>query len=405
MRGRSATAVLAGTAILLTSKGFVDYSVSGLENPATHLAVAAYVWVYWRGRDPFWLTFIASLAAVNRMDSILLFVPSLLWVYFQVGWRVWKNVLLGSIPFLAWEAFALFYFGFPFPNTAYAKLNTGNPPLGMAIQGIHYLQATIAWDTVTALAIAAGVAVGFLRGDWPLALGALLSVTYVVRIGGDYMLSRFLTPVFVLCCAILIQHAPRRKVEAWALAAAALLFGMLIPSPTLLTGPNFGVNTGPAPEFFGIGDERMSWYAASGLLRWKPDSKWPNHSWREDGLKIRASGSKFADLMPVGMIPYFAGPDVYVYDRGALGDAFTAHIPFHVAPTRPGHYWRVPPPGYLETLKTGVNSIQDKNLAEYYDHLRHIIRGGLWDPSRWREILEMNLGMYNNLLLQSSIDK
>ena len=57
-----------------------------------------------------------------------------------------------------------------------------------------------------------------------------------------------------------------------------------------------------------------------------------------------------------------------------------------------------PPPGYTETLKTGVNQIQDKNLAEYYDHLRKIIRGDLWDPSRLREIALINLGYYNRLL-------
>ena len=29
---------------------------------------------------------------------------------------------------LAWEMFSIFYYGFPFPNTAYAKLNTASVP-------------------------------------------------------------------------------------------------------------------------------------------------------------------------------------------------------------------------------------------------------------------------------------
>ena len=31
------------------------------------------------------------------------------------------------LPLLAWELFSLLFYGFPFPNTYYAKLNTGIP--------------------------------------------------------------------------------------------------------------------------------------------------------------------------------------------------------------------------------------------------------------------------------------
>jgi len=396
---RTATAILLGTTLLLTSKGFMDFSVSGLENPATHLAVAAYAWVYWRKRDPFWLALIASLAMVNRMDSILLFAPSLVWLYCREGSRVLKPMLLGATPFLAWEAFAVFYYGFPFPNTAYAKLNTGIPASAAAQQGIHYLQNAVSWDTVTALAIVAGIAAGLISADWPLALGAVLSVGYVVSVGGDYMVSRFLTPAFVLCCAILIQHAPQKRAYAFATSGAVLVLGMLIPSPTLLTTRDFGANQlGELHEYLGVGDERIFWYHSTGLLRWRSDINWPDSPWLEQSLKYRSSGIRFLQLKPVGMIPYFAGPNVYVYDEGALGDALTARLKMAPGPWRVGHYWREPPPGYAETLKTGVNQIQDPNLAEYYNHLRKIIRGDLWDPSRLKEIALMNLGYYNRLL-------
>ena len=35
--------------------------------------------------------------------------------------------LIAFLPFVAWEGFSLLYYGVPFPNTAYAKLNTGTP--------------------------------------------------------------------------------------------------------------------------------------------------------------------------------------------------------------------------------------------------------------------------------------
>jgi len=76
-------------------------------------------------------------------------------------------------------------------------------------------------------------------------------------------------------------------------------------------------------------------------------------------------------------------------------DGAIAMVP---GPWRPGHYFREPPPGYLDTLVTGKNQIKDKKLAEYYDHLRLIIRGDLWDPARLKDIVAMNLGAYDHLL-------
>ena len=115
-------------------------------------------------------------------------------------------------------------------------------------------------------------------------------------------------------------------------------------------------------------------------------------------MKLRDSGKTFADLMPVGMIPYYAGPKVYVYDRGALGDSLTARLPMMPHNWRVGHYWREPPAGYEETLQSGTNQIQNKKLAEYYDHLRLVIRGDLWNPARIPEIVKLNLGVYDYLL-------
>jgi arabinofuranosyltransferase len=122
-----AIAILAASVILL-SKAFVDYSTSGLENPLTHvLLVVFFVVAASSGRRrPFWLSLLASLVMLNRIDAGLLVLPVLLVA-------VWKNglrrsivpVALGMLPLVAWEVFSLIYYGFPVPNTAYAKLDTG----------------------------------------------------------------------------------------------------------------------------------------------------------------------------------------------------------------------------------------------------------------------------------------
>jgi len=122
-------ALVAGTALVL-SKAFVDFSTSGLENPLTHLLLAAAALLAARAepRLPALLplALIASSAALNRPDTLLLYLPLVALVWWReprlagLGW-----LALGFLPLLAWEAFALLYYGFPFPNTAYAKLQTG----------------------------------------------------------------------------------------------------------------------------------------------------------------------------------------------------------------------------------------------------------------------------------------
>ncbi len=70
----SLPAALLGTALLCSSKGFIDYSTSGLENPLSHLLLATFAWMYLRRPDlaaKLWpLSLLAALAACNRMCSM-----------------------------------------------------------------------------------------------------------------------------------------------------------------------------------------------------------------------------------------------------------------------------------------------------------------------------------------------
>src|SRR5204863_5777359 len=62
---------------------------------------------------------------------------------------------LGAVPLILWHLFALAYYGFPFPNTAYAKLGTGIPSAELMAQGLRYLSESFRADPVTLLTIAA----------------------------------------------------------------------------------------------------------------------------------------------------------------------------------------------------------------------------------------------------------
>lgn len=79
--------LITASVCLIFSKAFIDFSISGLENPITHLMIALYLFEYWRKRDPLLLSLITALAATNRMDSVLFFLPSLAMVYFGHGRR------------------------------------------------------------------------------------------------------------------------------------------------------------------------------------------------------------------------------------------------------------------------------------------------------------------------------
>jgi arabinofuranosyltransferase len=396
-RTASAAGVATVTMVLLFSKGFMDFSVSGLENPATHLALAAYFFAYWKNRDPFILTLIAAFAATNRIDTILLLLPSLCAVYVRTGPRVWKRALAGWTPYLVWTAFALFYYGFALPNTYYAKLHTGIPVRDRIFQGFVYLVNAFRCDTVTIFAICAGVAIAFLARQWWAGAGAILYCLYVVWIGGDFMSARFFTAPLVVCVALIANYWKPSPAPAVITIAVILALGMSIPSPTVLSArADWGTMT---VDGGGIADERAVYFQGASLLNYHRDFLWPTtFGWSGLGEDLKAKGVKVYVFGNIGFLGYHAGPGVHVIDFNALGDALIARLPAVAGPWRIGHHARAVPAGYEETVSTGVNKIADPNLAEYYNHLKVVICGNLWSWQRFEEIVLFNIGYYDHLL-------
>src|SRR6185503_20319626 len=71
-----------------------------------------------------------------------------------------RAMAIGSAPAVAWTLFSLIYYGFPFPNTAYAKLATGIDSSELRAQGLLYLLDSLDRDpiTLTTIAIATVIA-------------------------------------------------------------------------------------------------------------------------------------------------------------------------------------------------------------------------------------------------------
>jgi arabinofuranosyltransferase len=125
---RSFLAGISALLLLLLSPAFVDFSTGGLENPLSHLLLVLFLWAY--GKDGRWrpllLGLIAGLALTTRLDHLWIYLPALaLELHRSRDRRTLGMLALGLSPLIAWTLFSLLYYGFPIPNSAVAKLNSG----------------------------------------------------------------------------------------------------------------------------------------------------------------------------------------------------------------------------------------------------------------------------------------
>lgn len=399
---------LLAVVLLTTSKSYVDYSTSGLENPLTHLWLVLFAMLYLNGpaQGPRLMgaALLAGLAAFNRLDTVLLFVPPLLWALIQRPIREgMRAAAVGTAPIAAWLLFALWYYGFPFPNTAYAKLGNGVPWHRLCGQGLRYLLVSAYFDPVLALTMSVAALGALCQRDgrriaW--AGGMLLYTAYVVWLGGDFMAGRFLTPPFLMA-VLLVGACPLPRARwTWAGLALFVALSAMRPYTPLWSGARY---RGAEPSHLFVHrfilDERGGYHAAAGLMARQGRSPWPQFTGRRDAEEARRLSKKVVVKGNVGYFGFAVGHDVHVVDYLGLTDPLLARLPPVPKPyIRPGHFEREIPAGYYETLEAGVNRIADPGLAEYYEHLCVLTRGSLWDRRRWVEIWKMNAGRYRDLL-------
>ncbi len=240
---------LAGMA-LFSSKAFIDYTSSGLEYPLSFLLLALFYVRFCRLGDELYrdkldlyrdglddaprqlrvFGLLAGLAFVNRMDSVLLYALPLAWLAFRARRRrehIVPLVTAFAVPVVLWLLFATIYYGFPLPNTYYAKVATGIPSTLLYRQGFAYVLNSIGHDPIT-LGSVGVAAVLALRSTRPLqlsALSALLYVAYTVSVGGDFMSGRFFAMPFLVAIIALVQLL-RDWNYRWPVAAGLVLYNV-----------------------------------------------------------------------------------------------------------------------------------------------------------------------------------
>ena len=400
-------AAVTSAAMLMLSAAFMDFNTSGLENPATHLLLVCFAALFVLPRQDagtfFLQVLLTSLALLNRMDTVLLFLPALATTAVTMvrqgevsAGQLRRLGLFGLGPFLAWELFALFYYGFPFPNTAYSKLGSGIPRLDLGLQGLLYLLNSIAWDPTTLATLLGSLVLPVMLRQprlWALVGGAWLYVGYVVSVGGDFMAGRFLSAPLLLA-VVVWARLPMERLRTMA-APLATLTGLCIFAHFSPLGRDRGLS-GDLGKGSGIVDERQIYYHQRGLMpRMLSKERFGVRPDRVRQQKVKTMCGA------AGLRGFHDGHKTPLVDPCALGDAFLARLPCQGAFTslwRIGHFTRFLPVGYRHTLASGQNLLRDRSLSAYFDRLNHVTRGDLFDPSRIGEIIRFNLGTHDHLL-------
>jgi arabinofuranosyltransferase len=418
------------------SKSFVEFSTSGLENPMNHLLFATFGYLMLRMRHHprfwFYLSLTMALALLNRLDTIVFYAPVLACLVF-LKWRSmnWKHIILGATPLALWTLFSLFYYGFAFPNTKYAKLSTGIESIDYMKQGVLYLfeqystdlfsymilflMLARAIDQIKDTATSALKKTPLAPSDdhprvfMPIAAGVFAYMAYVVCVGGDFMSGRFLSLPFFASAWLIYGYTKKLDLKRAAICAGFLIvlkWQSVSMSQESMESCIAHIEN-PFPEWggsfcvkSGIADERAFY---------SPNRVWYHKGEFDSGRYINDRHYKTAQMLlkspddiyvfgALGMLGYYSGPKLRIIDPHALTDPLLARLPV-VNPKawRIGHFERSIPDGYLFSIQNNGRSDQmDPALAAYYEPLRLIVSGDLFSAERLKAILHFNLGHYDH---------
>ena len=409
--------------VLIGSVSFVSYTTSGLENSMLFFLAACFMKIYlkherYNAKNMFILAVLVALIAMTRMDAVLIFVPMALYVYLvkrdevSFGKAVGLGIA-GLLPFVFWELFATFYYGFPFPNTAYVKLGTDIAVKDYIVRGIrYYLNACVCDPIVLIVPLFGFIAAVIVRKAQYIACmaGPLIYGIYLLYIGGDFMMGRHFTVMFFVSVLCYMDIKNREFSErgrgarfhrGFVIAVAAvLIYGCTsnVIKDQFLFGRTFG-----SP----ISDERAGYFSTSSLFNniyslIKTGDLCIRSTWNENGVtELRNMGSSGGILENAPGITKYYNNDLYLNDLYALGDPYLAHLPaVKEDGWRIGHMWRQAPLGYINMVRYGLDSssIVNEDARMYYDVIDEITRADLFDRERIRKVIDINLGRYDYLV-------
>ncbi|HQQ62903.1 MAG TPA: hypothetical protein PLF22_04940 [Pseudomonadales bacterium] len=409
--------------MLVFSQAYFDFTTSGLENPLAYCLLSFVVRFYLNiDKSPTETTLVrictaSGLLLVTRHDLSLFVTPLLTHSFYQskpVSRRMAIPVTLLLLPLFCWTIFSLIYYGFPFPNTAYAKLGTTIPRTLLLERGYLYFQTSILRDFPSLFLLPVGILAGCLASNLSvrfIALGILLHLVYVYWIGGDFMRGRFFSWDYLLAVIILLyqpatlsgsQFITRTGISSFLMIFAATISLKLFWPPPVITPFNWGTQPFRIPDTAdGITQERSFYFWFTSLWKYlhRDNELLVDHGWCQDSIEQKKQGLHVTAAYTVGFRGFCLGNQDIVVDMLGITDPLLARMPRNPQQQnwRPGHFMRLLPAGYCSSIKQGNNLVADEDTADFYEKIRLITQSeSLFSGKRLLAIWQMNTGQYSD---------
>ena len=287
--------------------------------------------------------------------ELALFTVAMLLAVLLTGWR--EDGWAGRVQLVAWalalpvayQVFRMGYYGVLVPNTAIAK-EAGE---SQWLRGWHYLRDFVnpyaLWLPLGALLVAAYVPLlrvmrrtGDRRGIATVAAfvaAGAMGVTYVVKVGGDFIHSRLLLPfLFALVAPVAVVAMRRRHALALLVLPWAVVCSLFLRTDGDRYVSSLG-NPVTLADYQWTPEHPDQVAAAKGSF--------VHHGVRLTARPVEGRETVYA-AYGIGVVGYGLGRDVYVLDVLGLANPIASHL---VAdrPALPGHEKPLPPPWIVAT--------------------------------------------------------
>ncbi len=417
------------------SVSFLEYSTSGLENPLSHFLAAWFFCTFLKeeslknisNQKIFFLFTLACFAILNRFDTVIFYALPLLYIaLIRKNGFIKTSLLVGLafFPLFVWLAFATFYYGYPLPDTYYAKLVADTPARLMIFFGLNYyyrfaeINLSSAFLILTSLIFSltflikkfSSIKLKFFCDESLvktacITLSLMFYLYYCLSIG-DYMLGRFFTIALLISTILLVHNFLQSGIKAPVLSA---LFVILMGLSTFNHFEhNFIYKCRRDVENGNCEKNSYEYKSGTHIYRLFGQSWNFMHrdhistDWQDLGWMIKVMSQLEDTKRPLhltnysaGVMPFYAGPYYWITDQLGYTEPFLVRLP--AASHNPGHFVRNLPENYLDWRFNQATSL-DSDLAHYYNNLRDIKTLPLFSGERLKKIMQFNGGAYDSYL-------
>ena len=401
--------ILSPVIFLIFCWSFSDYTTSGLENPLTFFLTG--ILIYYLSLEN-WnqkiqeMFLVLSLLVLNRLDYLVLFFPLAIFLIWNCGniRKLARAIWPGSLLMLGWFVFSTFYFGSPFPNTFYAKLNAGYPIDEVLMRGWTYI-LSMSDDLSSIFVIVSALILTVFTRNLRLiclSLGQLCYCLYIIRAGGDFMLGRyFAILVFISVAQIIVSLKLIKNLKI--VSKNTLVLGMFTILLFIGDGDRYpfrsSIETESRRPLEGtqkldshIIDERNHYRWIFGLYSKKRDG-WPIIYNQGDRLP-----TDYRTTCGILGGSALIEPNINLIDVCGLADPFMSRLPaIQVKSWRIGHHIRKMPMNYGEFKLRQVDVLDDSRLTELAIDIRTISSGPLFGIERLKAIWRINSGFHSGI--------